>query len=531
MSYENAKYFQLNKWLKAWVFASGIIDNIEDIDKIANATSFAQNNRYDWQSPCIRPWHQLFATLTAWDYPRWIGRYYRTDPTNDRMVVRHNTDGTHKLYTIDTLWTATSISTGADITSDARMRFLNVADVVYCMNWVDQFGKLSWTTYTKPWTVPSNFAPSFAVPFDWKTVASGWSANPNKIYYSVADNYEDFTSAGTDTGTTIETVTGLASTDQALFYFTTNTISVTDHWDIVNTAGTVSYNSSYLQTKEWSVNHDWIVVVWSKVYFVSPSNTITKVERWEKITWFEPVPLSDREWKGISKFMNSLPKNQTDCWAYLQEDTNLIHWFFKSAWATFWDKCVVYDHVKDIFVSFDTNRFFQGWIFFKGKNYTTSAIESKVFRDEYSYDDQWQSIAWEYRTKLHYLGWWTQDAAIRESRTLLDMNTLARPTQQIRLDWWLVDSDQLTSADLPNIFGWLGTEAVWTYAIGTEWSWWVSPTDYQSVRWLRSKGCFFLNKFSTIQRIRKNQTIWWKVRLKDVSPKVEWVTPMRTPQN
>ena len=65
-------------------------------------------------------------------------------------------------------------------------------------------------------------------------VASGRPANPNKIYYSVADNYEDFTSAGTDTGTTIETVTGLASTNQALFYFTKNTIAVTDKGDIVN---------------------------------------------------------------------------------------------------------------------------------------------------------------------------------------------------------------------------------------------------------------------------------------------------------
>ena len=81
-------------------------------------------------------------------------------------------------------------------------------------------------------------------------MASGRSTNPNKIYFSVADNYEDFASAGTDTGTVLEQVTGLASTNQALFYFTTNTISVTDSKDIVNTAGTISYNSSYLQTKE-----------------------------------------------------------------------------------------------------------------------------------------------------------------------------------------------------------------------------------------------------------------------------------------
>lgn len=531
MSIEQARYIQLNKWLKSGVFASWLIDNIEDIDKIANATDYAQNNRYDWESPSIRPWHQLLSTLTAGSYPKGIGRYYRTVATNDRLIVRHNTDATHKLYTITTAGVATSIDTSSSIASDNRMRFVNVADVVYCMNWSDWFGKLSDTTYSVPSTVPSNFAPSFAVPFDWKLVASWRPTNPNKIYYSVADNYEDFQSAGTDTGTTIEQVTGLASTNQAVFYFTTNTISVTDSKDIINTAGTISYNSSYLQTREWSVNHDWIVVVGQKVFYVSPSNTISMIVRGQNVNWFETVSLTDRKGKGITEFMNSFPLNQTNCRAYLQEDTNLIHWFFYSQGATFPDKVVVYDHVKDIFVSTDTNRYFYGWVFFKGKNYTISAIEPKVFRDEYSGDDQGQSIAREYRTKLHYLGWGTQDAQIRESRTLLDMNTLANPTQEIRLNWARVDTDTLTSADIPSVSSWIGTEEIGTYAIGTEWSWWVSPTDYQPVRRLRSKWCFLLNKFNTVQRRRRNQTVAGKVRLKDVSPFVSWVTPMRTPQN
>jgi hypothetical protein len=57
--------------------------------------------------------------------------------------------------------------------------------------------------------------------------ASGWSTNPNKVYKSVADNYEDFNSAGSDTFTFKEQVTGLSASSQALFYFTPNTISVT----------------------------------------------------------------------------------------------------------------------------------------------------------------------------------------------------------------------------------------------------------------------------------------------------------------
>jgi len=53
---------------------------------------------------------------------------------NSRLIVRHNTDATHKLYTITDAGVATSIDTGANIASDLKMRFQNVADVVYCMN-------------------------------------------------------------------------------------------------------------------------------------------------------------------------------------------------------------------------------------------------------------------------------------------------------------------------------------------------------------------------------------------------------------
>lgn len=95
-----------------------------------------------WQIE-IRPGHSLFATLTAGSYPKGIGSYTRANSANDRLVVRHNTDGTHKLYTIDSAGTATSIVTGANISSDNRMFFQNGSEVIYCMNGSDLFGKLS----------------------------------------------------------------------------------------------------------------------------------------------------------------------------------------------------------------------------------------------------------------------------------------------------------------------------------------------------------------------------------------------------
>jgi len=100
-------------------------------------------------------------------------------------VVRHNTDATHKLYSITTAGVATSILTDTNIASDNRMSFVNVGDVIYCMNGSDGFGKLNGTTYTTPNTGIVSFAPSFGVIFNSSMFASGWSTNPNTVYKSV----------------------------------------------------------------------------------------------------------------------------------------------------------------------------------------------------------------------------------------------------------------------------------------------------------------------------------------------------------
>ncbi len=529
MSYQTSKYINLVQWQRRWIFAGGFVDNTPDSNMLWCYSTYLRNARLDWQSITNRPWHQLFASLTDWSYPKWIGSYLRASSANDRLIVRHNTDATHKLYTIDAAGTATSIATAALIASDNRMRFLNVADVVYCMNGSDQFWKLSNVTYSQPTTVPALFAPSFWVAFDWKAVVSGRSTNPNKIYFSVADNYEDFTSAGTDIGTSIEQVTGLASTNQALFYFTTNTISVTDSKDIVNTAGTISYNSSYLQTKEWAINHDSIVVVGTDVYYMTPSNSIKKIARGQNVAGFESFDLSDRENAWITNFLWAMPQ-QTDARAYYQEDTNSIHWFLKStSTSTIYDITLIYDILHDAFLV-DTNRYFYGGVFFKGKNYSISTIEPKVFRDEYSYDDQGSPIPFEYRTKSFYLSWDTFKSTLRESRTLMDMNTLAEVTQTIRIDWWQVDTKTLTSDNLQNPSGWIGTEPVGEFAIGTEGEEWVTGVDLQEIILLRTKGN--LNKKGI--KAQRRWTMWsvaGRIRLKSVNPRVEWLPPEATSIN
>lgn len=212
----------------------------------------------------------MFSTLTAGDYPRGIGSYLQSDPDNDRIIVRHNTDSTHDLYTIETDGTATSILTNSDVTSDNRMDFTNIGDVIYCMNGVDDFGKLDDTTYTTPSTGVANFSPSFSVTFNSSHWASGRSDNPNVVYKSVADDYEDFSNSGSDSFTFNETITGLHATNEALFYFTKNTVSATGPSDISETSASITYFTRTINAQQGSVNHASIVSAGMNVYYLTP---------------------------------------------------------------------------------------------------------------------------------------------------------------------------------------------------------------------------------------------------------------------
>lgn len=525
MSYSKAKSIVPEN-----VFAWGLVNNTVSLFLKDQYSPYLRNARLDGQATIIRPWHSLFATLTAWSYPKGIGSYLRADPTNDVLVVRHNKDADEKLVTINEAWTVVNINTWTDIASDNRMFFQNVGDVIYCMNGSDDFGKLSWTTYTTPSTWIVGFAPSFSVVFGGSHWASGWSANSNKVYKSVADNYEDFSSAWSDSFTFSEQIVGLSANLQALFYFTKNTISVTGVWDITDTAGTLTYNTRSINVKEWAVNNASIVEVWDATYFLSSSNAINKIARWASINGFEILDLSTRKYSGISTLMDSLDKNQEDSFGIYLPDVSLIKWYVKSTGATFNDVCIVYDLIKDAFLV-DSNKPFFDSVFFKGYTYAVSMIEPKVFQDEVNQDDEDTGIEFEYWTKEFYISEPTYKKILWETRTLLDINELAELTQEIWIDGWLVDTKVVDSDNYLITWGWIGVDVIWLHPIGGSSASFEEESDYHEITILRTK--WNLNvKWKKIQFRYTNSSLAWKVRLKNISMLIEvlpWIANSLTP--
>ena len=523
MSYQESKWYKLID--KKGIFSWWYCDNVSQVDMWPQFSPYLRNARLDGQSIIIRPWHDLFATLEAWDYPRSIWSYLRTVPANNRLVVRHNISETEKLCTVDSTWAVVDITTGANIASDNKMRFVNVADVLYCMNWSDNYGKLSWTTYTAPATWITNFAPAFWVVFNSSIRTAWWSTNSNIVYKSVADNYEDFSGAWSDEFTFQEQITWLSANSEALFYFTKNTISVTWFQDITDTAGTLSYVTRPLTVKEWAVNHDCIVEVGTKVYYLSSSNTINMIARGANINGYDVMELSDRPYAGITKLMWSLDKDQTNAFAIYYPNEMLIKWHLYSQGSTFADIVVIYDTIHDAFL-IDEQKYFTDWVFMDWFNYTTSAIENKVYIDEYSQSDDDQPIPFEYWTKEHYLWDATGKKIIWESRSMVDINELAGLEQTIWIDWWQVDEKTIDIDNIPLLTWWIGTYEIGTSEIGTEW-WRETGEDMYEVPILRTKGN--LNKkCRKIQWRYINSTLAGKVRLKTVDVKVEMLPELTT---
>lgn len=551
MSYSTAKPISPES-----AFSGGFCDNTQNLFLKDQYSPYLRNARLDWQSTIIRPWHSLFATLTAWSYPKGIWSYLRSDPTNDVLVVRHNKSWTEKLATITESGTVIDITTDANILSDNRMFFQNVADVIYCMNGSDGMGKLSGTTYTVPSTGIASFAPSFSVVFGGSHWASWWSTNSNKVYKSVADNYEDFSSTGSDSFTFSEQIVWLSANLQALFYFTKNTISVTGVGDITDTAWTITYNTRALNVKEWAVNNASIVEVGDWTYFLSSSNAISKIARGTTVNGFDVIDLSSRKYAGIDVLMSTLDKDQSDSFGVYLPDVWLIKWYVRTAWATFNDICIVYDTIKDAFLV-DSGKPFYDSVFFKWYTYAVSMIEPKVYQDEINQDDEDSAIDFEYWTKKFYISDPTYKKILWESRTLLDMNDLAEPTQEIWIDWKLIDSKTINSLRLiqdylsdidweilidteleslttefywKTLVWWLWTDAVWLSPIGMTTTSLTEEDDYVENIILRTK--WNLNvKWREVQFRFYNSSLAWKVRLKNLSMLAEvlpWLTTSLT---
>lgn len=526
MSYDTAKYIYPED--KSWgVFSGGIVTNTPNTHLGNQFTPYARNFRLRGQWVMKRPWFIEFASLSGTWYPKGIGSYLRANPANDVMVVRQNVDSTHKLVTIDESATVTSIDTASNITTDDRMTFTNIGDVIYCMNGTN-FGKLNGTTYTN--ILSSSHlasAPSYSVSFascHWASGLTG-ASTANKVYKSPSNNQEDWTAAGNDSFTFPENITGMNVAGQAIFVFTSNTIHTCTLGDQTEAAWVVTFSFKPIQASEGAVNNSCIVSVWANLYYLSSSNKINKIARGSNVYGFEVVELSDRKYKGITELISTLDPDQSDAFAQYYPEQSIIKWFMKERWSTVNNKCIIYDVEKDMFL-YDTNKVFYDATYFKGQVYSVSMFETDVFKDEYGTEDNGSWIDFELWTKAFDEWEYTMRKWYWESRTDVQITELASLTQEIYTNSFvneygesygtLIDSKTINSDTIAVLGGGIGTQMTGTFPIGMEW---VSAISQYPIYILRTKGN--LNKRGNSIQFRYYDNTKWQVYLNRLGYKME----------
>lgn len=468
MTFANSKYVPLQD-KEGPVFSWGIINNQPKNVIPYKATPFGRNFRLAgyWVQP--RPWFQQFGS-DLWGSgtaPSGIAPYLRATPANDSIVIAYQYSGTQGLVAVDPItWAQTQITTNGNLISTNMTNFVCTNDSLYVMNGSDPFGKLNGTTYTTPSTGISNFNPAFGVYFNNSLWVSGDPDFPSKLYKSASNDPETFTGTGNDIFTALYPVVGLGCNAQTLYVFTENTIDMFNVNSIKTFGTSIVYTSVPLEASDGASNHASIVSAGNYIYYLTKSNKIKRVTQGSGQI-YDVQELSNRKYTGINATMATLDPDQTRSFGYIVPDKQIIKWHLKTNWATYNDICIVYHYEYDEFMV-DTQKIFSAGCWYKSKSFTTSALEKKVYRDEYSTDDDGSAIQFEYRVKN--LDYWepTINKELWQARLFLELNTATVITQSIYAEWGLIDTATIDKDDIPNYASGIATLPIATYAIGAD---------------------------------------------------------------
>lgn len=110
MSFQNAtfEYPKSSKWP---AFSGGLVNNTTNTLLADHYSPYLRNARLEGSSIVTRPGHSQFKVLPSTWNGFGISGYLRSNPANDRLIVRHNASATEKLVSYTDAWVATNIQT------------------------------------------------------------------------------------------------------------------------------------------------------------------------------------------------------------------------------------------------------------------------------------------------------------------------------------------------------------------------------------------------------------------------------------
>lgn len=462
MGYQNAKFPKFDP--KSQPLRGGYVDEVRPEDLRDGDSPDMLNVHVMGDGVSVRPGYRALYNWGSGGQVRGVGAYRRAVPANDRIVVYQN----NLIRTVNVADLANPVvadASGVTLTGTGRMNFLATQDVCYCMDGTNPYTKLSGTTLTQPSTGVSGLAPKKGVIFNNDLFVSGSAATDPSIVYKAGANFDTFSGAGSAQYKFPETVTGLVSGMEALFYFTSNNVHVTRVQDLTLVSGVYSYANRPLETTEGSQGFDTAVYANDKVFFLTPTNKIRVIYKSNSQLGYSTDDLTHRLLRGVSHFMATLDTDQSQGFAYFKPAQSLVCWHLKTAGSTVNDVVLCYSTQYDLFEIHDAKVFSSG-VEYKGNYFCGSQVEPKLFLDEVDADDDGAPIAWRYRTK----SWCPQGLARKnvfwQTEQYGRMNALANVRVRTFVDDSPVDSYVISKLQ-PGSVGGIASTPIASGAIGS----------------------------------------------------------------
>jgi len=462
MGYRDAVFPKFDP--KSQPFRGGYVDSVRPEDLRDGDSPDMLNCRVDGLGVSIRPGYRALYDWTTGGQVRGVGAYRRANSANDRIVVYQD----NLVRTVDVSNLNAPVvadASGVTLTGTGRMNFLATQDVCYCMDGVNPYTKLSGTTLSQPSTGVSGLAPKKGVIFNNDLFVTGSAATDTSVVYKAGANFDTFSGAGSAQFKFPETVTGLVSGMEALFYFTNNAVHVTRVQDLTLVAGVYSYANRPLETVEGSQGFDTAVYANDRVFFLTPTNKIRVIYKSNSQLGYSTDDLSHRPLRGVPEFMSRLDPDQSQSFAFFKPAEGLVCWHLKTAGSTVNDVVLCYSTQYDLFEIHDAKVFSSG-VEYKGRYFTGSQVEAKLFLDETDNDDDGAPIAWHYRTKSWAPQGSTRKNTFWQTEQYGRLNSLANVRCRTLVDDSPVDDYVITKLQ-PNTVGGIASTPIAKGAIGS----------------------------------------------------------------
>lgn len=444
----------------------------------------ARNIRLDGQSKRPRKGYTTFAdTLTSGTKIQGMSGYRRELKTNDRLVIAYK----NTLFDIDvdneTSWSELTTT----LTSDTRTEFTNFRDWLFVFNGVDEPGRLAGTTYTEPFIKPDSiastalFLPAFGAIFQNAHWVSGVPTAPNSIFISkpaltdAPEDVHDFSGAigggAAEESLMPQRCTAIRLMSTILVAFTIEEAYFTDGFKDLGSS--IVPNTQPIGGASGAVNQSSTVVVENDIFYLTPQKEIKSIRRgFDQSLLAQVNAISD----DIKNFLvDNLDDDQSDAFAFYDQDNKLVKFFLKSVGATFNDIRIVGD-IKKLDQSgapqwlIDDAMVFNAGTFYNNRSYIGSSAIGQVYQDEVGLaDDDDVNIITTFPTKDFTANNPTIEKRFKSVRIFGRITTATSLNAAIFVDDKEVQSITIDSNDIEGVEqGGIGAQAVGEFAVADD---------------------------------------------------------------